>query len=116
MHELSITHNIIAICSEEAEKHKAKKVTEIRLKIGELSGMVPECIQNYFDILSAGTKVEGAVLKVEKVPLKILCRACGFQGVLDSMFEKCPDCGSEDIKLFGGNEFYIDSLEVEDGD
>jgi hydrogenase nickel incorporation protein HypA/HybF len=116
MHELSITQNIVDICSDEAEKHNVKKVTEIRIKIGELSGMVPECIQTYFDIVSAGSRVEGAKLKIEKIPIKVLCKVCGFEGTIYSMSKSCSVCGSEDIKITGGNEFYIDSLEVEDGD
>lgn len=116
MHELPITQSIVNICSEEVEKHNSGKVTKIKIKIGELSGIVPECIQTYFDIISSGTKVEGAQLDIEKVPLKFKCSTCGFSGNMDLNVDNCPSCGSNELKISGGNEFYIDSMEVEDGD
>lgn len=116
MHELSITQSIVNICSEEAKKHNVRKVTEIRIKIGELCGLVPECIQTYFDLVSSGTRVEGARLMIEKVPMKVICNNCGFEETVSSKFIRCSSCGSENFKIMGGNEFYIDSLEVENGD
>ena len=41
MHELAITEGIIAAAVPEAQKHGAQRILEIRLKIGELSGVLP---------------------------------------------------------------------------
>lgn len=68
MHELSITQSIVNIAAETAAKHQVKRVNEIRIRIGEYSGIVPQCVQQYFDILSKGTAAEGAVLKMEPNP------------------------------------------------
>ena len=62
MHELAITEGIISAAVPEAEKHGAKRILKIHLKIGELSGVLPECIQYYFDIASRGTIAEKALL------------------------------------------------------
>jgi hydrogenase nickel incorporation protein HypA/HybF len=113
MHELSVTENIIRIAKEEAEKHNAVKVKEIRIKVGELSGLIPECIQFYFDIASEGTIAEGAVIKIEKIRISTRCNDCGFEEVLPSRRFNCSKCESFNIKIIGGNEFLIDSLEVE---
>lgn len=115
MHEYPITQSIINIALEEAERNKAKKINEIRIKVGELSGCVPECIQHYFDIMSKGSIVEGAILKIEKLPIKLKCSDCGFEVPIKQVEEnKCPSCLSNNTKMAGGNEFYIDSMEVED--
>lgn len=118
MHELPITESIVRIVTEEAEKHKVKKVNEIKLKVGELSGLVPECIQYYFDMISSGTRIEGAQIKVIKVPITMKCEVCNYTGETDKFVNNiCPRCSSKDMKMVGGNEFYIDSMEVEnDGD
>lgn len=117
MHELPITQSIVRIAVEEAEKHKVSKINEIRLKIGELSGLVPECIQQYFDFSSKGTAAEGAQIIITKIPVTMKCNACSYSGGMESFIEnKCPVCNSSDMKMNGGNEFYIDSMEVEDGD
>lgn len=115
MHELPVTESIVRIAVEEAERHKAKKINEIRIKVGELSGLVPECIQYYFDIISSGTITEGAQLKIYKIPITMKCSSCGFVGeTKDFTDNKCPGCMSTQMKMVGGNEFYIDSLEVEE--
>lgn len=113
MHELAITEGIIEAAVPEAVRHGAKKILEIRLKIGELSGVLPECIQEYFNIASRGTIAEGARLVVQKIPITIRCASCGYDGVIPKRKIHCPVCGSAEIKLMSGREYYVDSLEVE---
>lgn len=113
MHELSVTQNIIKISCEEAEKHNVSKVKEIRIKVGELTGLVPQAIQYYFEIASKGTKVENAIIKIEKSPIKIKCSLCNGESEVNFNTLTCSHCGSKDYKIIGGNEFYIESLEVE---
>lgn len=113
MHEYPITLSIVKIAEEELEKSKAKKVLEIRLVVGELTGLVPECIQSYFDIISKETKVFGAKLKIEKRPVNIKCNDCGFESLMDLSRNNCTSCGSSNLKLIGGREYYIESMEVE---
>lgn len=118
MHELPITQSIVKIACEEAEKHNAKKVYEIRIKVGELSGLVPECIQYYYDIVSEGTIAKGAKIIVDKVQMKMHCNECSYEDEFSNVEgSSCPRCGSNSVKVLGGNEFYIESMEVEnDGD
>ena len=113
MHELSITQSIVNIAVETAAEHKVKKVHEIRIRIGEYSGIVPQCVQQYFDILSKGTAAEGAVLKMERIPITMRCEACGAENEIDKRNIRCPACGSTQLKLLTGHEFYVESLEVD---
>ena len=113
MHELAITEGIMDAAVPAALESGAKKILEIRLKIVELSGVFPECINEYFKVLSEGTIAEGAVLKVEKIPVSIHCAECGFEGPVDRHKVKCPKCGGIDYKITGGREYFVDSLEVE---
>lgn len=113
MHELAITEGIIRAAVPEAEKHGAKRILEIRLKIGELSGVLPECIQYYFDIASRGTIAEHARLVVEKIPASIACPDCGYEGQVDRRKIRCPGCGGVNFRLTGGKEYFVDSLEAE---
>lgn len=113
MHELSVTQNIIKISCEEAEKHNVTRVKEIRIKVGELTGLVPQAIQYYFEIASKGTRVENAIIKVEKIPIKIKCNVCNSESEVNFNTFSCRQCGGKDYKIIGGNEFFIESLEVE---
>ena len=113
MHELAITEGIMQAAIPAAEQAGAKRILEIRLKIGELSGVIPECIQEYFNIISHGTIAQGAAIRVEAIPVAAQCRTCGFEGPIPRRKFRCPACGGGDLKLTAGREYFVDSLEVE---
>lgn len=113
MHELSVTVSILKICSEQQELKGFKKVNEIRIKQGELTGLVPSCINYYFNEISKGTACEGAKIIVDRIPLKIKCSECSFIGEVNKNTYTCPKCNSSKIKILNGREFYVDSLEVD---
>ena len=113
MHELAITEGIIEAAVPAAQKGGAEKILEIRLRIGELSGVVPECILEYFEAASRGTIAEGAEVLFEKTPATISCRDCGYDGVITRGEYTCPGCGSTAFSITGGREFYVESLKVE---
>lgn len=113
MHEMAITQSILDIAVSEAEKHKAKKVRQIKIRIGEYSGVVPQLIQEYYNLISRGTIAEQAELILERVPLTVRCRACGETNRIDKRKVICPVCGSVDLQLLTGREFYVESLEVD---
>jgi Zn finger protein HypA/HybF involved in hydrogenase expression len=41
------------------------------------------------------------------------CRDCGFRGPLEKHGACCPDCGSTEIRMTAGREFYVENLIVE---
>ena len=117
MHELSITEHLLEDCIREARRQNARKIRVIRLCIGQLKGIVPDCIQIYLDMLSEGTIAEGARIEAEFLPVRVLCRDCGKEGRITPHHLECPHCGSLKLKLLSGREFYIKSMEVDiDGD
>lgn len=113
MHELAITQSILDIAQKAAEEHGAKRVQSVRIMLGEYSGVVPQCIQYYFDVISKGTIAEGAMLDIQRLPVVIHCNACNMESQIERLHVSCPLCGSTDLKLIQGREFYIESLEVE---
>ena len=113
MHELSVTEGILKTVLPAAQAGGASKILEIRLKIGEYSDLLPDCIQSYLDIIAEGTIAEGAKIVTETVPAAARCRACGCRGHIDYHMAKCPACGSDDIELLGGREFSVEDIVVE---
>lgn len=113
MHELAVTEGILKICKEEQDKNNFKSIKEIRIRVGELTGLVPSCIDYYFQVISKGTIGEGARLIVEKLPIVIECKECQYTGEIGRGEYTCPRCNSYKITIKNGKEFYIDSLEVE---
>lgn len=113
MHELAITQNILDIALSQAKAAKAKKVNKINLVIGELSGVVSDCIQFYFDFLKKDSIAEEATLTFEIVPAQLKCRQCLAIFSPEELFWTCPDCDSQQVEIMAGREFYMDSLEVD---
>lgn len=113
MHELVIVEGILETVIPEVQKHNVSKILKIRLKIGDLSGVVPRCVHEYFDIAAAGTIAEGAKLEIESIPVRIRCSTCGYDGVLGKVRYLCPSCGGTDFRITQGKEYYIENVEAE---
>ena len=76
MHELAVTESIVNIASIEGEKRNAEKIINIKIKMGAITGLVPQCIQEYYDIVSEGTIAYGAELIFDRIPAVIKCDEC----------------------------------------
>lgn len=111
MHELAIVKNILNIIDKESREKDFKKVISINLVVGEVSGIVPDCLYDFFPYASKGTIAEGAALTVKTIEVKARCRECGYEGKPENA--RCRSCGSRLFKIIEGREFYIDSLEVQ---
>ncbi|HYG35135.1 MAG TPA: hydrogenase maturation nickel metallochaperone HypA, partial [Clostridia bacterium] len=64
MHELSIMDSALNLALDQARKAGAKRICGIRLRIGALSGVVPEALEFAFEALVTGTLAEGAKLSI----------------------------------------------------
>ena len=115
MHELPVTESILRIVLRHAEEARAVKVIRVSLRIGELSDVVDEWVQRYFDYLSRNTIAEGAVLRIERSPVVFRCPACAKDFPFDvKRIEDvtCPDCGGNSVEFVSGREFYVKNIEV----
>ena len=113
MHELSITQSILSIALEKAKTVPASKITKINLTIGELSGIVDDCVEFYFDLLSKDTIAAEASLSFNRPPTRLRCRNCATTFSPDNLNWACPDCREQKIEIISGRECHIESIEVE---
>ena len=113
MHELSVTEGLLNITLRHAEKANARRVTDLHIVVGRLSSIVDDSVQFYWDIISKDTVAEGAVLHFLRVPIELECLNCSRRYTPDEEDFACPNCKSEQIKIIAGEEFYLDSIEVE---
>ena len=111
MHELPITENILQIALRHAGD--AKRITRINLVIGDLSAVIGESVQFYWDIISKGTIAEGAMLHFERIGACFHCKDCENKFTPDGLKFECPQCGSANVNLIAGREFQLESIEVE---
>ncbi len=113
MHELSVTEGLLSIVNEEAKKRGVRKITSINLVIGELASIIDESVQFYFNILSKGTASEGAVLFFRRIAAEYSCQECGLIFEKKTHSYNCPRCGGKSVIVNRGQEFYIESIEVD---
>ena len=83
----------------------------MRLDVGKLSGVVPDALAFCFDLVAAGTPLEGAGLEISEPPGRAHCRRCDAEFGLDSPILLCG-CGSADVDVLAGQELRIRSVEV----
>jgi hydrogenase nickel incorporation protein HypA/HybF len=113
MHELAVTESILNIAQKHASQAGAKKVTDINIVIGKFSGIVDDSVQFYWDIISKHTICENSRLHFEKKPARFLCQDCNFEFEFTDEVTPCPNCSSVRVKLIAGEEFWLDSIEIE---
>lgn len=109
-----MTQSILDIALSEALKYNAKKITEIKISIGVMAGMVPECIQEYFNIISEGTIAHKAKLSFKKIPVTFECLECGEKYSADKIRLRCDKCGTNRVKILSGKEFFVESIDIDD--
>ena len=113
MHELSIVASLFEILEEKAKENKAKKILSVKLKVGALSGVVPEFLETAFDIYKKDTIASESKLKIEKVPFKIRCQRCGTEIVKDDFVFICEKCDSRELETLSGTELLLEKIEME---
>ena len=113
MHEMSVTMSLLDLILDEATKAGARKISGVNIVLGEMTGIIDRYVQANFELLSQNTPAEGAALSFRNIPRQARCRHCEhvFQ---PSDFEwNCPECQSLELEITGGNELYVESIEVE---
>ncbi len=106
MHELSVAHAVVSTVLD-ALPSPDTRVTQVRLRIGELSGIVPQALEFAYDVAAEGTPLADAVLVIERSPVVIACPTCGPQELPGTKDFRCPSCGTPCGDVIGGKELDI---------
>jgi len=113
MHEASIAISLIETISDLCQKEGYNSIEMVRLKVGRVSGILPDALLFAFDIAKAGTIANEAELCIEYVALGGVCRDCGSQFETEERYiYSCPTCKSGCIKITKGDELQIIDMEV----
>ena len=114
MHEASIVEALLEAARDEMLRAGAERILRLQVTVGALSGVNVEALRFAFDMLAPGTPAEGAELEVVETRALCSCRACGEENPVEDPFSACPACGSVDVRIRGGDELLLSSLEVEE--
>jgi hydrogenase nickel incorporation protein HypA/HybF len=110
MHESSIVRDLLSAAAESAGQ-KAR-VLEVHVEVGRLTGVSPDAMEFYFDVLRDETLGPQARLDVRLLPLRGGCGACGARVEKDELSWTCASCGGP-LVFENGSELNLTSLVVE---
>jgi hydrogenase nickel incorporation protein HypA/HybF len=111
MHELSIADAIVSVAANHAD---GRRVALVEVKIGRLRQVVPSALELAFELVAEGTPVEGAELRIEEVPVHVVCRSCAGESLVAEFPFACASCRSLDVEVESGDELLVDALELVD--
>lgn len=112
MHEVGLMQEAVRLALETAHNSGATRVHGLRLRVGGISGVVPDAMRFAFDMVCRGTAAEGARLEIDEVQARGWCPACEVEFAADDVLNECPQCHAVSAELRGGRELEIASVEI----
>jgi hydrogenase nickel incorporation protein HypA/HybF len=111
MHELSLSSAIVNTVVKHA---RGRPVSVVSLRVGRLRQVVPDTLEFYFQFVARDTLCEGARLEQEVIDARLRCTPCDDEWAIEIPAFRCPTCGGSDVVIASGNEFEVESIEVEE--
>jgi len=111
MHEVGIMSEAVRMAIETAKSSGASRVHGLRLRIGAMSGVVPDAMRFAFDMCCQGTIAEGATLEIDSIPAACWCAACAAEFECEDFINECPRCQALSGDLRHGRELDLASVE-----
>ena len=111
MRELQYTQNILNKSLSRATD--GKRIKHVYLLLGEISELDQNLIEQHWRELSKGTSAEHAQLHFRFKEAEVQCMACFNKYHPLNGEIHCPHCGSYGAKILSGEEFEIESIELD---
>jgi len=114
MHELSIAQGILDIVREHVPEGQSAGVRNVEVRVGRMSGVVPESLEFCFEALVLDSPFQRARLAIESIPVRCTCRRCAAEFEIDDPIFLCRECGSGDVHVSSGTELEVVQIELDD--
>lgn len=110
---MGIANQIVEIASSYLpDNFDDNRVERVNLKVGKLTGVVPDSLRFCFHIITKDTPFSEAELKIEAVSVSARCVDCGNEWEVDQASFICPKCKGGNSDILSGRELDIVSIEV----
>jgi hydrogenase nickel incorporation protein HypA/HybF len=113
MHELSLSTAVVNTVVKHAQ---GRPVSVVNLRVGQLRQVIPDSLAFYFEFVARDTVCEGARLEQEVIEARLRCRPCGLEWAIEIPAFRCPSCGGSEVEIASGDEFEVESIEVEEAE
>jgi hydrogenase nickel incorporation protein HypA/HybF len=113
VHEFSLVQALLEQVAAEVEKlDHAGPVQAIDLAVGRLSGVHVDSLRFAFELLAPESFAAGAELRISQPRAAVRCRACAAATEIDELVMRCPQCGSDQIAIVGGQDLVLQTIEL----
>jgi hydrogenase nickel incorporation protein HypA/HybF len=112
MHEFSLMQSALETAAQQTRAAGAAQIHRMKLRVGKLSGVVPEALSSAFAALKNETVATGATLEIEEVPAVCWCAGCVAEFETADWKYECPRCHEISGELRRGRELELASLEI----
>ncbi|MCC8073801.1 MAG: hydrogenase maturation nickel metallochaperone HypA [Clostridiales bacterium] len=109
MHELGIVMEIFELLDEISNEQGLKSIDTVTLEIGELSGILPDYLNECWKAARLESNYENTKLEIEFVKARGKC-SCGTEFELMENGRQCPNCHKSDYEITSGREFTIKQI------
>ena len=113
MRELQAIQSALAKALTNARGSK-KQIKSLNFALGEISELDQALIQKHWTELSKDTPAEGAQLNFRSIEAEVQCMACFEKYYPAEGKIHCPYCGSYGARILSGEEFFLESIELDD--
>lgn len=113
MHELSIATSILKTSENEVEKINGKKVEEIHLEIGKISGVEIASLEFVWKQCMKGSVLERAKVHITETEGFARCAECNHEFKIYKIYDSCEKCNSPFKEIITGQEMKISKLIIE---
>lgn len=110
MHELAIAAALVDLVRRRTAP--GDEVAEVRVDVGALTGIVPECLAFYYDGLTRETPLEGSRLRCRRLPARVRCGACAAVYEPEGFAPVCTACGGLGGEVLQGRELDLARIEM----
>jgi hydrogenase nickel incorporation protein HypA/HybF len=111
MHEFSIAEALAGQVARYAPQ--GARVREVEIRVGVLRGLDPEAMSMSWEAVTAGTPLEGCMLKMDLRPWTLECASCGRSWTSAVPFADC-ECGNETPVPTGSDEMDLVAMSVDE--
>jgi hydrogenase nickel incorporation protein HypA/HybF len=112
MHEAGLMQTALELAFDRARQAGASRIHQMTLRVGMLSGVVPEALRMAFIAATPGTVADGATLVVDEIAVRCRCEQCGEEFWPEDIVYLCSNCGALNSHIEAGRELELTSLEV----
>ena len=114
MHETVFSREIIRVINDKLEGlDSGSKIHCVNIRLSPLSHVRPKTLKAAFLQMVKASNLEDISLDIKPSEVELECKSCGKRFKIFKPVFACPHCRSKDFDIKEEQEFFIESIEIE---